>query len=152
MELSLSKTELKVLVELAIMADWTMTAHDTEDDPRKEKYLQLLQKIYAFAHENGMKKEVVKDPELDMYLPETDWEDATEARGFIDEFENMSFWTELVNKFADREMKKKFKGRQPKTFDEQLDVFQHYSDIFAEEFDEHGISRLEVKKESKKEK
>lgn len=149
MELKLDKNELKILVELAIMADWTMTAHDTEDDPRKKEHLELLQKIYTFANENGMDKEVIKDPEIDMCIPEQDWEDETEARGFIDEFENMSFWTELVNKFADREMQKKFKGRKPESFDEQMEVFQHYSDIFANEFDEHGISRLQVKKEKK---
>ena len=58
MEISFNKAELEKLVEIAVMADWVMTAHDTEDDERKDEYLKLIQKIFGFAWKNGMKKEI----------------------------------------------------------------------------------------------
>ena len=151
MKLELDKKELECLVELAMMAEWVMTAHDDEDDPRKAKYLALSEKLYRFAHENGMKKEfpITED---DYVEPDPDWEDETLARTFIDEFEDMTFWSELVNKLADREMQNAFGGKKPKSFEEQLEVYEDFAEKFVEEFDKHGISRLEIVKTSFKKK
>lgn len=147
MKLELNKKELECLVELAMMAEWVMTAHDEDDDVRKDKYLALTEKLYRFAHENGMKKEFSIEGD-DICEPDPDWEDETMARTFIDEFEDMTFWSELVNKMADREMQKKFGGKKPNSFEEQMVVYEEFAEKFVEEFDKHGISRLEIAKTS----
>lgn len=147
MKLELNKKELECLVELAMMAEWVMTAHDEDDDVRKDKYLALTEKLYRFAHENGMKKEFNIEGD-DICEPDPDWEDETMARTFIDEFEDMTFWSELVNKMADREMQKKFGGKKPNSFEEQMVVYEEFAEKFVEEFDKHGISRLEIAKTS----
>lgn len=143
MKLELEKKELECLVELAMIAEWVMTAHDEEDDPRKAKYLALTEKIYRFAHENGMKKQFNLE-EDGICEPDPDWEDETMARAFIDEFEDMTFWSELVNKMADRDMQNKFGGKKPKSFEEQYEVYEEFAEKYMEEFDHHGIARLEI--------
>ncbi|MFZ5951405.1 MAG: hypothetical protein ACOYXC_11915, partial [Candidatus Rifleibacteriota bacterium] len=132
MKLELDKKELECLVEMAMMAEWVMTAHDEEDDPRKAKYLALTQKLYRFAHENGMKKEFSIE-EDDICEPDPDWEEASISRVFIDEYEDQTFWSELVGRLADREMQKKFGGKKPKSFEEQMEVYEECAEKFIEE-------------------
>jgi len=86
MEISFNKEELKKLVEIAVMADWVMTAHDTEDDVRKDEYLQLIQKIFATAWKNGMKKEIEHLEDINEFFPDETWEESSLARAFINEF------------------------------------------------------------------
>ncbi|MEW6713399.1 MAG: hypothetical protein AB1403_26495 [Candidatus Riflebacteria bacterium] len=149
MKLELDKKELECLVEMAMMAEWVMTAHDEEDDPRKARYLALTQKLYRFAHENGMKKEFVIE-EDDICEPDADWEESSISRVFIDEYEDQTFWSELVGRLADRDMQKKFGGKKPKSFDEQMEVYEECAEKFIEEFDKHGLDRLEIMKASLK--
>ncbi|MDN5280024.1 MAG: hypothetical protein PWR01_3989 [Clostridiales bacterium] len=146
MKFDLNKKELEAMVELAMMAEWVMTSQDDEEDERKNSYISLINKIYHFASENGMKKKFLVDEENGIVEPDPDWEESVQAKAFIEEYENMNFWTELVNRLSDRDMQRKFKGREPKSFDEQLEVFQGFAEKYAQEFDENGMERLEIKK------
>lgn len=150
MELSFSKAELKALVELAVMSDWVMTAHDIEDDERKDPYLQLVQKIYAFAHKNGMKKEIEHLEDIQEYFPAEDWEDKSLAREFITEFEEKTFWDELVEKLAERELNRKLKTDKAASEQQHIEMFEEFASRYAEEFAENGIENLDIIKKAVK--
>jgi hypothetical protein len=150
MELSFSKNELKALVELAVMADWVMTAHDIEDDERKDPYLKLVQKIYAFAHKNGMNNEIEFLDDIKEYFPDENWEEKSQARSFINEFEEKTFWDELVEKLAEREMNRKLQNRQPDNFQQHMEMFEEFAAKYAEEFAANGIDNLDIVKKSGK--
>ena len=114
MDISLNKAELEKLVEIAIMAEWVMTAHDyEEEDGRRDDYIKLIQKIYAHASKNGMKKEIDFMDDIKEYMPNTDWEDQTQAAEFIREYEEKTFWDELIERLADRDMNRKLGGKKP---------------------------------------
>jgi hypothetical protein len=149
MKLELNKKELEHLTEIAIMANWLMTAHDVEEEERKQPYLELIHKIYKVASENG-NKNIEYFEDLKIFEPNADWEDSTMSRKFIEEFEQQTFWEELVNKLADREMRKDLKGRKPKDFDEQFEIYEEHAASFAKEFQEHGVSRIEIAGKTKK--
>ncbi|MDD2999555.1 MAG: hypothetical protein EOM80_02795 [Erysipelotrichia bacterium] len=144
MELSFSKTELKALVEMAVMADWVMTAHDTEDDERKDDYLKLIQKIFAFAHKNGMKNEIEHLEDINEFFPDEEWEEKSLARAFINEFEEKTFWDELVERLAERELNRKLNNKKASNFEEHMEIFNEFATKFGEEFAEHGIENLLV--------
>lgn len=144
MEISLSKAELEKLVELAVMADWVMTAHDTEDDERKDDYLKLIQKIFAFANKNGMKKEIEHLEDINEFFPDEDWEEKSLARAFITEFEEKTFWDELVERLAERELNRKLGNKKASNFEEHMEIFEGFASKFGSEFAEHGIDNLEI--------
>ena len=144
MEISFSKAELEKLVEIAVMADWVMTAHDTEDDERKDDYLKLIQKIFAFAWKNGMKKEIEFLEDIKEYFPDENWEENTSARAFINEFEEKTFWDELVERLAERELNRKLGDKKAGSFEEHMEIYEGFAAKFGEEFAEHGIENLQV--------
>lgn len=144
MELSLTKTELKALVELSVVADWVLTAHDNEDDERKEPYTKLIQKIYAFAHKNGMNKEIEHLEDIQEFYPDENWEEKSLARAFISEFEEKTFWDELVERLAERELNRKLQTSKPKDVHQHMEIFEEYASKYANEFAEHGIENLNV--------
>lgn len=144
MEISFSKAELEKLVEIAVMADWVMTAHDTEDDARKDDYLKLVQKIFAFGYKNGMKKEIEHLEDIKEFFPQEDWEEKSLARAFITEFEEKTFWDELVERLAERELNRKLGDKKADNFEEHMEIFEGFATKFGEEFAEHGIENIEV--------
>lgn len=150
MELSFSKTELKALVEMAVMADWVMTAHDVDDDERKDPFIKLCQKIYAFAHKNGMKKEIDFLEDIKEYSPNPDWEDESLARTFIDEFEEKTFWDELIERLSERDLNRKLKGKKAENFHQHMEIFEEFSEKYAAEFCQNELENVEIVAKAKK--
>ncbi len=146
MEISFNKEELKKLVEIAVMADWVMTAHDTEDDVRKDEYLKLIQKIFATAWKNGMKKEIEHLEDINEFFPDETWEESSLARAFINEFEEKTFWDELVERLAERELNRKLGNKKAGSFEEHMEIYEKFASSFGEEFAENGITNLQVVK------
>ena len=144
MELSFSKEELKALVEMSVMADWVMTAHDNEDDERKDPYMKLVQKIYAFAHKNGMKEEIEYLEDIQEFFPDEEWEAKSLARTIISEFEEKTFWDELVERLAERELNRKLQNSKAKNFEQHMEIFEEYASKYANEFAENGIAHLDI--------
>ncbi len=150
MELKFSKSELKALVDLALMSDWMMTAHEVEDDERKDDHLKLLQKIYGFAHKNGMTKEIELMEDIKEYCPNAEWEDSSTARQFIDEFEEKTFWDELVERLSERDLNRKLKGKKAESFQQHMEIFEEFSSKYFAEFSQNELENLEVVEKSKK--
>lgn len=142
MELSLDKKELKVLVELIMMSDWMLTAHDDEDDERKDEYIALIQKIYTSAFKNGMKKEIQHHDDIDEYYPEDTWEEETKANEFIKEYDEKTFFGELVEHFACRETIKEFSGKIEKDSDAQEEAFFEHVSRFSEEIEKNCLENI----------
>lgn len=146
MEISFDKAELEKLVEIAVMADWVMTAHDTEDDERKDGYLKLIQKIFGHAWKNGMKKEIEHLEDIKEFFPDENWEEASLARAFITEFEEKTFWDELVERLAERELNRKLGDKKAGSFEEHMEIYEGFATSIGEEFAENDIEHLEIVK------
>ncbi len=150
MDISFSKAELEKLVEIAIMAEWVMTAHDyEEEDGRRDDYIKLIQKIYAHASKNGMKKEIDFMDDIKEYMPNADWEDQTQAAEFIREYEEKTFWDELIERLADRDMNRKLGGKKAGSFEEHMAIYEEFATKYGEEFAENELENLEVKQAGK---
>ncbi len=152
MEFKLTKKELETLVELAVMSDWVMTSNDAEEDNRKTPYVKLLKKIYKFAHENGCEKQIHFQEDTKDYYPDHDWEEEAQATKFIQEFEENTFWDELLDRLSKEAMEKRFQNDLPKDFDEQFEAYAEIYGQFEEEFESYGLNRLQIVEEKAKKK
>lgn len=144
MEIKFTKEELKKLLELLNIADWVLTSQDVEEDERKYSYLKLLQRIYKEAYENGMTEEIEFDEEVKEYFPNEEWEERVLAHDFIEEFEDASFWDELVFRLADRDIDRKMNGKPPKNFEEHVAMFTQIQSKYEEEFEKNNLENLEI--------
>jgi hypothetical protein len=153
MQIKFTKNEMEKLLELLSIADWVLTSMDVEEDERKDDYLKLLQKLYHEAYESGMTKEIEYDEDAKDYYLSEDWEEETQVRDFIEEYEDASFWEELTFRLADRDIDRKMNGKTPKNFEEHVAMFTKIQSKYEEEFEKNRLENLEVvsgKKETKK--
>ena len=65
---------------------------------------------------------------------------------FIDEFENHTFWEELVDRLASRDMLRELGEEKVQAMDrkEYFTTHQDYERRYREEFEEYGLERLEI--------
>ena len=149
MDIKFSKEELAKLVELIDIADWVLTSMDVEDDERKDAYVKLIQKIYAEAYKNGMTKAIEYDEEAKDYYPNDEWEESVQARDFIEEYEDATFWEELTYRLADRDIDRQLNGKTPKNVEEQIALFTKAQIKYEEEFEKNDLENLEIVKSAK---
>lgn len=142
MDLKLDKAELETLVELLAMAEWTLSSNDDidEDDPRKDKHLKLLSKVYKHAYENGLNEAIEHIKDVDAYYPTDHWEEGSMCREFIDEYDEASFWDSLVERLTFKELDKV----DAKQFDDLASAYEEIAEPLYREFDENGLDNVVV--------
>ncbi len=147
MKIEITKEEYVDLLDLLHIASWVLVSHKTEVDPQIEKYDFIIQRFYALAAEMGRGDLIEYDRGRKRYHPTRAFEDTSHAPGFIDDFVDHSFWDELIIRFAERDA-----ARQAEGYD-KLDLLNHedrhalegpLEERYTEEFNEHGIERLEI--------
>ncbi len=146
MEIKFTKSEMEKLLELLNIAEWVLTSEDVEEDERKEPYMKLLQRLYHEAYESGMTKEIEYDEAAKDYYFNEDWEEKVQARDFIEEYDDASFWDELVFRLADRDIDRKMNGKAPKNFEEHVAMFTQIQTKYEEEFEKNNLEHLELVK------
>lgn len=148
MDLKLDKTELEALVDLLAMSEWVLFSNDEseEDDPRKDKHLKLLNKLYKYAYKNGLEEQIECVEDSDSYYPSDRWEDSSETQNFIEEYDEVNFWDSLVERLTFRDMDKEIEGKDDKEvdFEKLMESYSKYATPYYEEFDENGVENLVV--------
>ena len=146
MKIDFTKKEFKLLLDVFSIADWVLHAHKIEDDPRTKSFRILEQKIFSLAEKNGLQNYVFFDEELKKYFPTREFEENGKAMVFIEEFENDTFWDELIerlvvrdligeegeNAFFSMSLEEKFRREEP--------LRQKYQNEFAE----NGLDNLRL--------
>jgi len=147
MKVNITKREYRDLLDILYIADWVLNAHKTSDDPRTERYGKLKQKLYSRAKEMGFDNLVEYAPELEGYFPTKEFEEAIEIAGFIDEFENATFWVELIYRLADRDLARQEGGMEnvaKLSTMERIEKSSRLEGHYATEFEANGLSNLKI--------
>lgn len=147
MQIDFTKAEYRDLLDMVYISEWIMNAHKTENDPRTKRYGKLEQKILSYAEKMGFGHMVEYAPEYEKYFPTRMFEDAGSAHGFIDEYDNDSFWEELINRLAERDLIRREDGlsnvlRLP--VEERLEKQFKLEEKYAIEFEENGLENIRI--------
>ncbi|MEW6274878.1 MAG: hypothetical protein AB1556_07160, partial [Bacillota bacterium] len=94
MEINFTKQEYELLLEVLYIADWILNAFS--EDRENDRYKKLGQKILACAKEFGLGNFVRWDPDFQEYDYTREFEEKSPVMEFIEEFEEDTFWNELV--------------------------------------------------------
>lgn len=149
MKMDLTKEEFRGLLDIVFLGDWVLSAYETaeESNPEKEKYKAIVQKIYSFAKDFGLGDLIEHTPELNLYHESPEFEES-EVQDYIAEYEENTFWEKLISSLAGRDALKDVSPEKVKKMsdDERFTLMLKYEEKWAEEFDSHGLDRLDIKK------
>lgn len=147
--LNLTKTEYRLLLDVLYVADWVMHAHHTSEPEETAAHRMVIQKIYSYAEKMGCGDLVQADDRANEYSPTRAYEETSPAHELIDEYDDMTFWDDLMDRLVERDIhenlgEKAYANLKPDEFHELAEpLFEKY----AQELENHGIERLRIVEE-----
>lgn len=144
MKINLTKDEYRLLLDLVYLGDWMISAHtdNPEEDPQAQKYGPLVQKIFSYANESGL-SELVEKSEDGKY-DATRLFDESGVMDVIYEYDEESFWTELIDRLAERDVRAAQPDGHLPALKEYLELAGPIEERYAQEFESHGLQRLKL--------
>ena len=145
MEINLTAEQYKTLVEMLYLGEWMINSSRVPGQTIK-KYEELEQHVYSFAKAAGLERYIEYDEESKQFFPSKEFEMASEAEEYRAEFENETFWDELIERLSLRDLVRQL-GEETV---EKLDGAERYKrqsvfiDKYNKEFEKHGIENLEL--------
>ncbi|MDD1631876.1 MAG: hypothetical protein LUP91_06660 [Methylococcaceae bacterium] len=144
MKINFTKSEYRTLLDVIYMADWILPTHDTEDRSGTKEYSDLFQKLMSYAKNMGCEDLVGFDEQQKDYAASFIFEEESPALDYIDEFENDSFWAELISRLAQRDALIELKANNPHDVESE-DLFAAIStaeEKWSKEFEAFGLDRI----------
>ncbi len=147
MNIEISATEYRDLLDILHMADVVMAGHRREEDQRTARHRALIQKLYAFAAREGFDGLISYDESVNKFVPTGNFEQSTMAHAVINEFGDHLFWDELIKQLATRDAAQMTGGIDRLNAMSDSDRQQLEGPIrqrYVAEFEVNGVANLEV--------
>ncbi len=140
MNLELTPDEFRKLIELAYLGEWMINAqHDPEfQDEAAEATVQKLLASRPHA-------DISRDEETGNYFMHSNWTDRLYDDHILD-YDDHIFWDELAERLALRDLARE-RGVEADHLDPDEDVreLKAREDRYHQEFEEHGLDRLDIR-------
>ncbi len=125
-----------------------MHAHDSENRCDTQDYSDLMQKLMSHAKEMGCEDLVDFDKDLKKYSESFIFEEESSALGYIEEFEDDSFWSELISRLAHRDALAELKADNLHDIEkeEMFTAVSKAEETWSKEFELFGLDRIRTDK------
>jgi len=146
MKMNFTKKEYQTLVEMLLVADWVITAHEEEEREETRPYRELRKKVLSHHEEMGMAEAFVYSPKEDQYFETARYEAGAPHMRFIEEYDDQMFWPELSNRLAERDFiaEEMLRGEGSRTEEERTTRLFEITERYEEEFAENGLDNLRL--------
>lgn len=146
MKVNITKKEYRTLLDLLGIAGWVLYAYREDNAKRTAEYREIEQKLYAKAAEYGCADLIAHDAEEDQYFPTAEYEEEGPVLKFIDEYNDETFWKELVERLAMRDVLSRVGQKEFHAMgvEERLEKLDAAIGVYEEEFAKNGLNRLEI--------
>lgn len=146
--ITLTKKQLHHLLDLVYCGEWMINAirGDKDGEPRIEKYEVADQLILKSAYEAGMTDMVEKDAESGRYYPTRAFEERKDIEQYRDEYNERTFWDELIDRLAARDLHRMFgeKALRAMPREERMNKLYALLDYYGDECERNGIERFSI--------
>jgi len=146
MKINITKKEYRTLLEMIEIAHYVLFGHKTEEDPETNKFRELEQKFLSYAKDMGAKHLVTRNAKAGKYFITKEFEDKSAYMNYIDEYNNETFWDELAERLALRDLLRQ-EGEDKVREMSLTDRFQKVEAIrgkYFNEFHKNGINSISV--------
>ena len=138
--LRLKGSEYEQLLKTVYLGNWLLTSWQPERDRDIEK---LESKIFSYASSAGLGKYADYYRETEMFSPADVLHEAPEINAAISDYDDETFWEELSDRLAERELANKAAGLEGK---ERFSALWDAVDRYEYEFEENGIENVFIVK------
>lgn len=148
MKIDFTKSQYEDLLKVVCLGVWMINSHRTEDIV--DKYEELEEYLLSFSADFGTERFAEFDEELKRFFPTREFEEDTDIERFREEYDDNTFWDELIYRLARRDLIRTYgeAGVFTMTTDELIEKEQPFIDKYEEEFERNGIDNLEIKERS----
>lgn len=148
MKINFTKKEYRILLDVIYMADWILHAHDTEPRSDTKEYSDLFQKLMSYAKDMDCEDLVDFDAHKENYAESFIFEEESAAMEYIEEFEDDTFWDELISRLANRDALTELKVNNIDDVDQEalFTAISNAEEKWSKEFETHGLGRIQAKK------
>ena len=147
MKVNITKKEYEKLLDVFYIADWIMNGFYSEDRVETKVYRDLEQKFFSLAKEFGVDDLVELDREEGEFYPTRKFEEESVALEFIEEYEEESFWDELIERLAKRDFLEKHGPDVENIVLKDKDIQKELEDLkekYTREFEENALNKLRL--------
>ena len=151
-KIELAKDQFEALLKLVYLGNWLANAQrdGSKENPHLEEYKAIENYIFSFAKQFGL-DEYVDDEEAasGKFYPTRMFEEETDVQKLIEEYDDETFWDELINSLGDRDFFKQYSKDeiQKMSQEERFEKLYKFIDKWADEINNHGIERLKIMNE-----
>jgi len=147
MKIDITKKEYGTLLDILFIADWVLHSHKIGRPAETEEYRSLIQKLYSYAKDIGYEDFIEYSSNMEGYSPTGEYEETNDSMEFIEEFENDSFWEELVERLILRDLIQQ-EGEDNLSNMEIKEIFEKeepFRKKYYDEFEENGLKNISIR-------
>jgi hypothetical protein len=146
MKINITKKDYQILLNMLYVGDWVLHAHTEEETDETKPYKEFQQKILAMASEFGMENLVESNEKSGGKFLNKEFTVNNEIIKYIDNFENSTFWEELIERLARRDFIRKYGEEAILTMSisERFEKEMIFHQEYHEEFGKNGLENLRI--------
>jgi hypothetical protein len=146
MKINITRTQYRTLLEILEIADWVLHAHVSERAETK-KHREFEQMVFSFAKDFGFEDLVEYDEEMKVRFPTREFEETSRGMDYVREFENDTFWNELVQRLTERDLIRQYGEERVETMNrrELGEKENQLERRYAEEFYQNGLENVTLR-------
>ncbi|HMK48524.1 MAG TPA: hypothetical protein VK435_00595 [Thermodesulfovibrionales bacterium] len=145
MKINFTKDQYENLIKLVYLGNWVINSYRT--DNTVDKYDELEQYIFSFFEDFKMDKYIEHDRSVNQYFPTREFEEDTDVEEYRDEYDNYTFWDELVYRLARRDLIRKYGEATVLAMapDDLMSKEEEFVEKYEVEFEVNGVENLEIR-------
>jgi hypothetical protein len=147
MKINFTKKEYKSLIEALDITNWIINSFrgNFGFGGESKKHVELANKIHSYAEEIGCEEHIKPNESVTGCRLRVGTEN-TETRAYIEQFVENSFWLELANKLAERDVLNKYSVLSLSDIptEERIDMLCEAENKWEDEFDKYGLERIGI--------
>jgi len=145
MKIELTEEQFKTLLKLAYIARWIATYRNADD---VEEYVSLEEYLFSLADECGLEKFAEYNEEIEGYMPSREFEEETNIREMLNEYEESIFWDQLISRLVYRDLLRALGEENIKNAnrEEVMRMQENFVKAYLHEFSRNGLENLEITK------
>jgi hypothetical protein len=145
MKIDFTQEQFELLLKTVYLGNWMVKS--TEEEPADTDFDALEAHVLSFAKAFGLEQYVDFDEEDGRYYPSTELEESDEIEGYIQRYDDSTFWEKLIYNLARRDMERKY-GERPiaqMSPEEHLTKEQPFIEKYEKEFGDNGLRNIMIK-------
>ncbi len=145
MKIDFTEEQYEVLLKAVYLGNWMVKS--TEDDPSDTEFDAIEAYVLSRASEFGLDRYADFDEEEKKYFPSRELEESDELDGYIQRYDDSTFWEKLIYNLARRDMDRKYSERVIAAMspEEHLTKEQPFIEKYEKEFEEYGLRNILIK-------